>query len=275
MKVAITGSTGLVGSRILELLKNKFAFIALKQPGFDLFDKLSITTSLDLDFDLLLHLAAYTNVDAAETNRELCSAINIQGTQNLLSVVQAKHKPMIYISTDFVFDGNNPPYYEYSAAGNYNNLCFYGQTKYEAEQIIKNKAMIVRISYPYRKEFEPKKDFVRLIKFLLETQKEINMVNDSIITPTLIDDIALGLEYLINNFRPEIYHLVGSSSHTPYEAGQLVANTFALDTKLIKPISAQDYFKNKAKRPLNNTIRSNKNSFYPMSDFSSGLKKIV
>ena len=276
MKILITGSTGLIGTKIIDLLKNKFEFIELKQPKFDLIDKQNIINNLSQDFDLLLHLAAYTNVDGAEKEKELCRKINVQGVQNLLDIVQLKKKKLIHISTDFVFDGTNPPYFEDSKSGSINSdICYYGKTKYEAEQIVKNKAMIVRLSYPYRQEFSLKSDFVRTIKSLLKKQKEINLVNDSIITPTFINDIVYGLEYLINHYQPEIYHLVGSSSHTPYEAGQMIAKTFNLNQALIKPISYQEYFKNKAPRPIKSIIKSNKNTFYPMSSFSEGLKKIL
>lgn len=275
MKIAITGGTGLVGSRIIELLQSEFEFLMLKNPEFNLIDPLSVAASLDQDFDLLLHLAAYTNVDQAEKEREICSAINIKGTQNLLKVVSGKNIPMIYVSTDFVFDGLHPPYFEYSEPGDYHNLGFYAQTKYEAEKIVKDKAMIVRLSYPYRQEFAAKRDFVRTIKELLTKEQTINMVVDNIITPTFIDDFANALRHLLTHFAPGVYHLVGSSSHSPYEAGQLIAQAFGLNQDLIKPIKAHDYFQNKAPRPTQGIIKSNRNNFHPMHSFPEGLQKLV
>ena len=105
--VAITGSTGLIGSRIIELLSDRFTFLPLRmEDGIDITNKETLNSKLEtLSFDFLLHLAAYTNVDKAETERELCHKINVDGTKNLLDICEAKGSKMILLSTDFVFDG--------------------------------------------------------------------------------------------------------------------------------------------------------------------------
>lgn len=268
----MTGPDGLIGSRILELLKNDFEFISLKLPEFDITKLEILQMRLNrIDFDILLHMAAYTNVDGAEKHKELAYNVNIEGTKNIFKIAQQKKKKLIYISTDFVFDGKTPPYFEDSLP---NPLCYYAQTKYKAEKIVKDQAMILRFSYPYRARFDLKKDFVQSIRSALEQKKSLTMVTDSLMTPTFIDDIAQSLKYLFVNFKQDIYHIVGSDSLSPFVAGKLIAKTFNLDDSLIQPTTFQQYSINKAVRPKLSQIKSKKNNFYQMKTFEEGLNEI-
>lgn len=272
LKILITGSTGLIGTRITALLGDKRTFIPLLQSEIDITDKSSVERRLsNVDFDLLLHLAAYTNVDGAEKDKELCRKINVEGTRNLFEACERKNGKMIHISTDFVFDGKTPPYIETSIP---NPISHYGLTKYEAEQIVKDNAMIVRLSYPYRKEFPDKRDFVRTVKYLLEQGKPLQMVTDSLITPTFIDDIVHGLDYLFTHYLPEVFHLVGADSMSPYEAGKMVSKAFGLDDGLVQPTTYAEYFKGKALRPQWARI-VNTNENIKMSSFSTGLRSLL
>jgi len=273
MKIAITGSTGLVGSRVIELLKNDFEFIPLLSKDLDLTNSVAVNKYLaDLNFDLLLHLAAYTNVDQAEIEKDLAYKLNVLSTANLLEITKQKNKKFIYVSTDFVFDGKTPPFTEESVP---NPLGAYGQTKYEGEKIVAKNAMIVRLSYPYKKWLTGKKDFVNRIIELLKNRQTLKMVTDSLFTPTFIDDFAYGLKYLITNYQPEIFHLVGKNSLSPYEAGKQIAKNFGFDESLIQPTTFAEFFKNKAARPKNGTIISLKNNFQQMLSFDKGLLSIV
>ncbi len=269
MNIAVTGANGLVGSRIIELLKSKHSFIPFSSKDLDITQKDIVQQVLDAtEFDLLLHLAAYTNVDGAETEKEKAHTINVEGTRNLLEQVEKAGKKMIYISTDFVFDGRIPPFDEMSTP---NPVGYYGQTKYEAEQIVKDKAMIVRISYPYGYPSDKKPDFVQRLRQLLELNKPITMISDSAMTPTFIDDIALGLEYLATHYKPEIYHLVGTKSYTPFEVGTIIAKHYELPGSLIMPTTYKEYMKGKAERPQYSIIMTSKNIFTPMKTFEEGL----
>src|SRR3989344_8293231 len=97
IKIALTGADGLVGSRIIELLKNDFEFIPLPQKSMDITNKEQVNNALkNLDFDIFLHLAAYTNVSGAETNKELAFRINRDGTKNVFEAVTQKRKKFIY-----------------------------------------------------------------------------------------------------------------------------------------------------------------------------------
>ncbi len=272
LKIALTGADGLVGSRIIELLKNDFEFIPLPQKSMDITNKEQVNNALkNLNYDIFLHLAAYTNVPGAETNKELCFKINCDGTKNVFEVVTQKRKKFIYISTDFVFDGVKPPYYEDSPP---NPTSAYGASKYEGEKIVQDQAMIVRISYPYRANFELKKDFFRTFKSYLENKKPLSMIIDSLMTPTFIDDIANGFKYLFNNYSNDVFHLIGTDSLSPYDAGLLVASEFNLDKSLIEKTSYQEYIEGKAPLPQFATIKSKKNNFYKMKTFEQGLEEI-
>lgn len=272
LKITLTGADGLVGSRIVELLKEDFQFIPIPQSQMDITDVDQVkNVLLRIDFDLFLHLAAYTNVPGAEKNKELCFKINRDGTKNVFEAVNQKQKKFIFISTDFVFDGINPPYFEDSIP---NPSSVYASSKYEGEKIVKDKAMIVRIAYPYRANFELKKDFFRTFKSFLENNKPLLMVTDSLMTPTFIDDIAYGLKYLFNNYSPKIFHLVGSESISPYDAALTVAETFNLDKSLIGKTTYEEYVKGKARLPQFATIKSTNNDFYKMRGFKEGLNEV-
>jgi len=273
LKIAITGADGLVGSRIIELLNDQFEFIPLPSSLMDITNKNQVDQVLkNTDFDFFLHLAAYTNVIQAEIDKDICFKINVEGTKNVFETTSFKKKKFIYISTDFVFDGKNPPYDENSKES---PAGFYGQTKLAGEKIVKNQAMIVRIAYPYRASFEKKRDFFRNLKTLLEEKKPLKMITNSLMTPTFIDDIAYALKYLINNFSPEIFHIVGSKALSPYEAVKLIAKKFRLSLSLIETTTYEEYIKNKPGIPQYNDIRSIKNNFYSMADFETGLEKII
>lgn len=273
IKIAITGGNGLVGSRIIELLNKDFQFIDLNSKILDITNKNQVDEILKkIDFDFFLHLAAYTNVAKANEEKDLCLKINIQGTKNVFDAVQSRKKKFIYISTDFIFDGKNPPYFEDSIA---NPIGLYGYSKFEGEKIVKNNAMIIRISYPYRANFDKKNDFFRTFKKLLDQKQTLSLINNSLMTPTFIDDIAYGIKYLINNYSPEIFHLVGSQSYSPYQLGLIVAKKFNLDINLIKTTTYQQYIKIKPGIPQYSVIKTKKNNFLKMSNFEEGLEKII
>src|SRR3989344_444519 len=274
--IMISGSTGLVGSRFIELLKDDFNFIQLLAKDVDITDSQKVGNFInEKDFDIFLHLAAYTNVNGAEIEKDLAYKINVDGTKNVFDSVINKDKKFIYISTDFVFSGNDKDkiYIETDIP---NPSGVYGKTKYHGEKIVNGKGMIIRISYPYRAQFEEKKDFVSSIKSILENGQEIKVVTDSIFTPTFIDDIAYGLKHLLNNFEINTYHLVGSRYISPYDAVKLIANKFNLNSNLVKPTTFSSYFKEYAAiRPQYSAIKSTNNNFYKMKSFEAGLDEII
>lgn len=191
LKIAVTGPNGLIGSKIISVLQNDFTFIPLSHKDIDITNKTLVAEQLSsIDFDILLHLAGYTNVEGAEKDRSEAHLLNVDGTSNIFHAIEHTKKKMIYISTDFVFDGTNPPYDEESKP---NPLGYYAQTKYRGEQVVKDQAMIVRISFPYGNPHSKKPDFIMRVKQLLEDGTKLNMITDSSITPTYIG--ALSFSY--------------------------------------------------------------------------------
>ncbi len=277
IRVGITGGGGLVGSMIVEILKadENFDVHLILEQQMDITNRESVFNTLkNLNFDVFLHLAAYTNVDKAEIEKEKVWKINVEGTRNVFDAVNSLNKNFIYISTDFVFDGKKQktPFFEDS---NPNPISYYGSTKYEGEKIVNGNGTIIRLSYPYRTKFGNKPDIVRNIKLLLEQGKTLSMVTDSLIVPTFIDDIAYALrEFLLSkNFKPEIFHIVGSQVLSPYECGKIIARAFGLDDSLIKATTYEEYFKGKAKRPQFSDIKSRNNNFYKMNGFEETISK--
>ncbi len=273
MRIAVTGGSGLVGSRIIELLHGDFEFIELSHREMDITDRDNVHHALrDLDYDLLLHLASYTNVDGAQKEPELAYRMNVEGTRHLFEVARSGNKKFVYISTDFVFDGTKPPYFEDSPT---NPLGVYAKSKHEGERIVGNDGMVVRISYPYRASFAKKMDFVRVIRQRLAESQPVQGIRDSAFTPTFIDDIAFGLKHLMQNYTPEVFHLVGSLTLSPFEANVAIAKRFGYSAGLVVPVSFADFFKGRAPRPQYSEIRSNKVNLPPMKSFVEGLDSIV
>lgn len=272
VKVAVTGGSGLIGSRLIELLRNDFTFIPLPSSQFDITQGNDFIQKLEnIEFDILLHLAAYTNVDLAEREKMKAHAINVDGAKNVFTAIRKKGKKMIYVSTDFVFDGLKGPFFEDSAP---HPLSYYGQTKYETEQIVFSKAMIVRTAYPYGISQPGKADFVMKILESLKQKKILNMVSDSMITPTYIDDFSNVMKYLIKHFSPDIFHVIGADSLSPYDAALKIASIFHRDSSLIKPTTFSQYSKNKAPRPQFSVMKSKNNVFYKMKTFEEGLEEM-
>ncbi len=270
--IAGTGLSGMIGSRIQELLKNDFEFINISQKEVDITNKKQVDEKISqIDFDLFIHLAALTNVDLCETEKELAWKINVEGTKNIFNALENRNKRMIYVSTDFVFDGIDFPFFEDSKP---NPISYYGLTKYEGEKIIKDKAMIVRPSFPYRAIFSQKKDIVRNIISLLKENKTISGVVDSTITLTFIDDFVLALKHLFTNYNNDIYHIVGNDSLTPYDMIMEICDVFNLNKNLVSKTTYDDFYKGKAQRPKHSIIKTKNNNFYKMKTFSEGLKEI-
>lgn len=251
IKVMGTGLSGLVGSRITELLKDNFQFIDLSlDSGYDVLNKESLKKAFEEnpETEAVIHMAAFTDTNAAWLQNGdksgLCYRLNVEGTQNILDLCREYNKYLIYISTDFVFDGTkNGPYLETDTP---NPIEWYGETKYLGEKLITesgHNSAIARIAFPYRADFEAKKDIVRKIMSNLLNDQTCNMFDDQITTTTFIDDIASGLKYFFENKPQGVYHLVGSSAQSPYDMCLKIADVFGLDKNLINKTSLDEFVK--------------------------------
>lgn len=290
MKIAVTGTTGLVGSRFKELLKEKFEIFEVNSSsGIDIRDKNLVFNSLqNFNPSLILHFAGKTNVDACEEDKENdlkklkdlnisngesvdfskinfedfkndngAFAINVVGTKNLADYAKENNSKMIYISSDFVFQGNKEYYSEEDVA---DPVDWYGMTKYFGEEMMLESLqdyIIARPAYPYGFKNDIKKDLLWKIVDFFEKGDEVSLIYDQIITPTFIDDMVLGLEFLINKNVSGIYHLVGDSFVSPYEIGVLVSEILGYKNK-IKKVSLEDVYKDKARRPFKVRLENDK-----------------
>ena len=224
MKIFTIGGSGLVGSRIVELLKDTYTLDDLSlTSGVDITDPKSLDIiKNDTEHEVVLLLAAKTDVEGCELDKPAGVAgaayrINVGGTQNVVDACKVGNKKLLYISTDFVFDGTKEPPYKYTEDDTPNPVNWYAMTKYKGEEVIKNSGVeyaILRIAYPFRAdEFPLKKDFVHSIMGRLSNNQPIAAVTDHIMTPTFIDDIAFAIDAVISNDANGIYH-VGRSQWT-------------------------------------------------------------
>ncbi|MCL4353076.1 NAD(P)-dependent oxidoreductase [Patescibacteria group bacterium] len=299
MKIFGTGLKGMVGSRITELLGKEHQF---EISDVDITDRDAIIKKIsESKASTILHLAAKIDVDSCEKDEEAdrekyfiknipiyqyiysksgksAWEVNVIGTKNVTDACRETNKKLIYISTDFVFDGANLPEGGYTEKSTPNPINWYAATKYEAEKIVRSSGLsciIARIAYPYRADFK-RGDFARKILSLLRAGERVVAVGDQIITPTFIDDIAKALDVLIKNNARGIYHLTGSQFVDPYGAAVNIAKTFDLDSSLILKTTLEEYFKNRAPRPFNLSMNNSKiqNLGVRMKGFSEGLAEI-
>jgi len=280
--ILVTGLSGLVGTRIAQLLQDKYDFADL-----------SLATGIDItNFDqtereinkspanIILHMAAKTDVDACEDDKilgedGLAWVINVTGTENIVKIAEKCGKKVIYISTDFVFDGTRDSYSEDDEA---NPLNWYAVTKHEAEKLVLeySNSCVIRIAYPYRSTFSAKKDFVRRILDKMEHKETVIAITDHIITPTFIDDIAKGLGEFLNKDLNGIYHLVGDQSMSVYDAVGMIAAEFNYTDIDVRSVTRAVYFKERAFRPFKLVLKNDKIKKLGMSmcGFDQGLKII-
>ena len=169
-KIIGTGLSGLVGSRIIELLGDKYEFVDFSlDTGVSILDKANLAAAFEKHKDAVavLHLAAFTDTNAAWEQKGdksgICYQLNVEGTRNILNLAKKYNQYLIYVSTDFVFDGaKDTPYTEIDEPS---PIEWYGETKYLGEKVILDSGYqnyaITRITYPYRAHFETKPDIIR------------------------------------------------------------------------------------------------------------------
>ncbi len=285
MKIAVTGARGLVGSRVLELLDKKHEFLPLSSQDIDIRERHSIDKFLKgKNIDVLIHMAAKTDVDGSEMEKDLGKEsevwnINVTGTRNIAEFCKENAVKLVHISTDFVFDGKKPVGEFYTEDDVPNPINFYAITKYEAEKAVEEAQgdfVILRIAYPYRAHFEQKKDFVRAILDRLRQGLPIAGVEDHIMCPTFIDDAAFAIDSILEHNGSGIYHAVGSEDLSPYEAIMKIVEVFRLKKDLILKTTREEYFRGKARRPFNLSLKNGRieELGIRMKTFQEGLQEL-
>lgn len=255
-KLLVTGSTGLVGSRFVDILKDKFSITTCGRKNTDIYvDLLSEKNIKQLiessDCNTVVNFAAYTNVDVAETekgdkNGEVYT-LNALLPLWLTKACRDSGKTFYHISTDYVFDGKkaSSPYTEEDSPKPVNS--WYSITKCIGEENVLNSsgnstnAAIVRISYPFSGLYRRKLDIARAVVEKLKNSEPYFGIEDQKIKPTSVDDIAQALSFLIEKGATGIYHIAGNYAPnefiTPFQFAQKIAQIMSLDLSSIKPIS--------------------------------------
>jgi len=223
----------------------------------------------------ILDLKSLKEQEKAWMKEQTAWAINVYGTQNIIEACQKSGKKIVYISTDFVFDGKKR---NYSEDDECNPVNWYAKTKYEGEKLVQDsglESLITRIAYPYR-AFFAKNDFVRALLGKLQKSEELSAITDHIMVPTFIDDIVNALDVLIQLGQKGIFHVVGSQTVTPYDAAVKIAREFDLDESLISKTSRREYFADKAVRPFCLYLKNDKigKLGIEMSTFDKGIIEV-
>ena len=263
MRILITGAFGQIGTAVSRKLETQFDVIRTgrnlpgRQKGhlLDVRDKILVQNIIDVVApDLIINLAALTNVDDCELNPDLAKEINIAGVQHLCDAFSGK---IIHLSTDYVFNGVNGPYSEESTVAPIN---VYGETKLASERILLNENpnhLILRGNVIYGDSTTTHASFFNWVVNSLKNSIEIKVVNDQINNPTWVDSMADIISHCIHQKLSGIFHWGDADLLSRYNFAVKIADKFELDKKLIHPITTPE-LDQPAARPLKSGLNSNK-----------------
>lgn len=265
-KILITGSNGLLGQKLAELLlprqnvellatsrgENKLAEVMPTLP----FRSMDVTKPEEVDLVIsefrpthIIHTAAMTNVDQCESDRDGALLLNRDAVQYLVDACEKYNVHLVHLSTDFIFDGEDGPYDEEAKA---NPVNFYGETKLQAEEVVKQAkckwailrtVLVFGVAHDYGRS-----NIVLWVRDSLQMGKGIKVVTDQFRTPTLAEDLAMGCWQAVEKDAEGIFNISGSEMLTPYDMALQVADFFTLDKSLIDKADGST-FTQLAKRP--------------------------
>ena len=260
-KVLIIGSNGLLGQKSVIELAQKYEVagadlqpesIHSKIPYFqlDITDQKTIEQGVQrFAPNIIFNASAYTAVDRAEIEQDICYAVNVNGVKNLAKICAQQNIKLLHISTDYVFDGEKGNYDESDST---NPINFYGQSKLDGEQAVFDSDcdfLIGRtaVLFGYGKNIQP--NFVLWVLNELRNGKSIRVVDDQIGNPTIADHLAFSCQQLLDKDARGLYHLAGDKPVSRYDLAVAIADEFNCDISLISRIKTHE-FKQLAKRPL-------------------------
>ena len=268
-KILVTGAKGQLGKKIIEMLSPNYALVLTDSQEMDITDQISVNKVIGEEQpDFIIHAAAYTRVDAAEENEEICRKVNALGTKNIAEAAKANDATVIYISTDYVFDGTKTtPYVETDIA---KPLSVYGQTKYEGEEFVRNiceKYFIIRTAWVFGElpEGHPGTNFVETMLRLAQEKDELNIVGDQIGSPTYTGDLVDIIEQIIKYAAAKTqgadvpygtYHFSGQNPASWYDFAIEIFNQTNTTIKVNSITS--DQYPQKAKRPTYSYLSKDK-----------------
>ncbi len=276
MKVLVTGVKGQLGYDVVkELEKRGHEAVGVDIEEMDITDAGSVDKVIkEASVDAVVHCAAYTAVDAAEDNEEICRKVNVDGTRNIAQVCKELDIKMIYISTDYVFDGMGERPWE--PEDERHPLNVYGQTKYEGElavQELLEKYFIVRIAWVFGVNG---KNFIKTMLRLAETHDKLTVVNDQFGSPTYTFDLARLLVDMVQTDKYGIYHATNEGICTWYEFACEIFRQAGVEIS-VSPVSASEY-PAKAKRPENSRMSKEKlteNGFEKLPSWQDALGRYL
>lgn len=252
MKVLVTGANGQLGYDVVkELQKQNIECYGAARKDFDIVD-FNRTEKFIANYmpDVVIHCAAYTYVDKAEDEQGLCYLVNASATENIAEICKKINAKMLYISTDYVFDGTKDGFYEVEDEPNPINV--YGKTKLLGEQAVErilDKYFIVRISWVFG---EHGNNFVKTMLRLGKERKEINVVADQYGSPTYTADLAPLLVEMIQTDKYGIYYATNEGVCTWAEFAEEIFKIAGMDVK-VNHITTAEY-PTRAQRPMNSRL---------------------
>lgn len=257
MRVLVTGAKGQLGTDLMaELAKRGLTGVGVDVEEMDITDaEVCRKVILESKVDAVIHCAAYTAVDAAEDNVELCRRINGEGTRNVALACKEAGVKMMYISTDYVFDGQGTRPWEPDDERAPLNV--YGQTKYEGELAVEellDNYFTVRIAWVFG---VAGKNFIKTMLRLGKERGAVSVVNDQIGSPTYTYDLARLLVDMIQTDRYGRYHATNEGLCSWYEFAAEIFRQAGMDEVSVTPVSS-DQFPAKAVRPSNSRMSKEK-----------------
>lgn len=275
--ILITGSEGQLGKDLQSIFNlDEIILVDLKEGANNIIlditnEKKTIETVTDLAPDLIIHPAAYTDVDGCETNKELAFKVNGEGTRNLCIAASSLDIPLFYVSTDYVFDGKaEAPYKEDDPI---NPQSVYGQSKAEGEKYVRellNKYFIGRTAWLYGRQGN---NFVKTISKLAEEKGELKVVDDQVGSPTFSLDLAKKIKEIALTDKYGTYHLTNTGRTSWYGFTLEILKNAGINAK-IEPCTSDEY-RRPAPRPSFSALDNGnlaKNGFSPMRSWQEGLK---
>jgi len=277
MKVLVVGGGGQLGTKIVEQAKDRFEVYAtyltrkplLNESKILQIDKTNregiVTLFQKLKPEVMIDTAALHNVDYCETHKDEAWTVNVEGTRNVADACKRHNAKIIFISTDYIFDGVKGNYLEDDAA---NPINYYGVTKLEAEKLIAQTCSNYAIARPSviysyvpstQRESSSGKplNFAMWLTQKLRNKESVKIVTDQYSSPTLADNLAQALLKLGESEKTGIYHTAGGTRLSRYEFALKIARKLNLDEALVAPIATHQ-LKQIAKRPLDSSLNVEK-----------------
>ena len=275
MKILITGSNGMLGHDLIDVLKNNHELILTTSKNLDITNKEEVFTVIgDKNPDIIINSAAYTDVDGCEENQDTAFSVNGDGVKNLAFACKKFNCILVHISTDYVFNGENTrPWVEDDEIG---PISVYGKSKLKGEESILeilDKYFIIRTAWLYGING---KNFPKTMLELAENHDEVKVVYDEVGTPTYTPDLVKAISKLINTDYFGIYHITNSGSCSWCEFSKYIFEIAKKDIKVI-PVTASE-FARAASRPHYSVLENKKwveNGFKPLRSYKDAIKEYL